>query len=105
MLATIPVTKTTKSRMTPELRDNAAFGAVFSDHMLVADWHNGKWGEPKIVPYGPQTLPAAPSVAHYGQGIFEGFKAFPRANGGAAFLFQLGEAGGDAAHGVDPITS
>jgi branched-chain amino acid aminotransferase len=84
MLATsIPVTKTPASRLTPELRDNAAFGAVFSDHMLVADYTGGKWGEPRIVPYGPQPLPAAPAVAHYGQGIFEGFKAFPRPNGGA----------------------
>src|SRR5436190_236581 len=86
MFATIPVTKATTTRMTPELRDNAAFGAVFSDHMLVADWTNGKWGEPRIVPYGPQPMPAAPSVAHYGQGIFEGFKAFPRANGGAVLF-------------------
>mgnify|MGYP003704138029 CR=1 FL=1 len=64
----------------------APFGAVFSDHMLVVDWHNGKWGEPRIVPYGAQPLPAAPSVAHYGQGIFEGFKAFPRPNGGAVLF-------------------
>ena len=83
MLATIPITKTTASRLTPELRDKAAFGAVFSDHMLVADFANGKWGEPKIIPYGMQLLNAAPAVAHYGQGIFEGFKAFPRPNGGA----------------------
>ncbi len=83
MLATIAITKTSASRMTPELRDNAAFGAVFSDHMLVADYANGKWGEPRIVPYGMQPLNAAPAVAHYGQGIFEGFKAFPRPNGGA----------------------
>jgi branched-chain amino acid aminotransferase len=83
MVATIPVTRTTKSRLTPELRDNAPFGAVFSDHMLVADYADGKWGEPTIVPYGPQMMAAAPAVAHYGQGIFEGFKAFPRANGGA----------------------
>ena len=42
MLATsIPVTKTSASRLTPELRDNAAFGAVFSDHMLVADFAGG----------------------------------------------------------------
>jgi branched-chain amino acid aminotransferase len=65
------------------LRDHAAFGAVFSDHMLVADWVNGQWGEPQIIPYGMQPLNAAPAVAHYGQGIFEGFKAFPRPNGGA----------------------
>jgi branched-chain amino acid aminotransferase len=83
MLATISITKTTSSRLTPELRDKAAFGAVFSDHMLVADYANGKWGEPRIVPYGQQLLNAAPAVAHYGQGIFEGFKAFPRPNGGA----------------------
>ena len=83
MLATIPVTKTTASRLTPELRDKAAFGAVFSDHMLVADYAGGKWGEPRIIPYGQQLLAAAPAVAHYGQGIFEGFKAFPRPNGGA----------------------
>ena len=83
MLATIPITKTSASRLTPELRDNSPFGAVFSDHMLVADYANGKWGEPRIVPYGAQAIAAAPAVAHYGQGIFEGFKAFPRPNGGA----------------------
>ena len=87
MLATsIPVTKTSASRLTPELRDNAAFGAVFSDHMLVADYAGGKWGEPRIIPYGPQPMAAAPAVAHYGQGIFEGFKAFPRPNGGAVMF-------------------
>jgi branched-chain amino acid aminotransferase len=84
MIATIPVTRATASRLTPELRDNAPFGAVFSDHMLVADYADGTWGEPAIVPYGAQLLPAAPAVAHYGQGIFEGFKAYPRAGGGAA---------------------
>ena len=83
MLATFPVTKTTKSRLTPELRDNAPFGAVFADHMLIADYANGKWGDPRIIPYGPQMLNAAPACAHYGQGIFEGFKAFPRPNRGA----------------------
>ena len=83
MLATIPITKTSASRLTPELRDKAAFGAVFSDHMLVADYANGKWGEPRIIPYGQQLIAAAPACAHYGQGIFEGFKAFPRPNGGA----------------------
>ena len=76
MLATIPITKISASRMTPELRDNAAFGAVFSDHMLVADFAGGKWSEPRIIPYGAQLLAAAPACAHYGQGIFEGFKAF-----------------------------
>lgn len=83
MLATFSISKTSASRLTPELRDNAPFGAVFSDHMLIADYAGGKWGEPRIIPYGAQPLAAAPACAHYGQGIFEGFKAFPRPNGGA----------------------
>ncbi len=83
MLATFPITKTSASRLTPELRDNSPFGAVFSDHMLVSEYANGQWGEPHILPYGAQPMAAAPLVAHYGQGIFEGFKAFPRPNGGA----------------------
>jgi branched-chain amino acid aminotransferase len=87
MLATFAVTRTSASRLTPELRDTAPFGAVFSDHVLIADWSGGTWSEPRILPYGPQPLPAAPSVAHYGQGIFEGFKAFPRPNG-RAVLFR-----------------
>lgn len=83
---TIPVTLTGTPRFSEELRDTAPFGAVFSDHVLVADYADGKWGDPTIVPYGPMMLPAAPAVAHYGQGIFEGFKAFPRPDGGAALF-------------------
>jgi branched-chain amino acid aminotransferase len=88
MLATIAVTRTTHSRLTPELRDHAAFGAVFSDHMLVCDYADGEWGSPSIVPYGPQPLPAAPVVAHYGQGIFEGLKAYPQPGGDVA-VFRI----------------
>ena len=84
--ASIPVTRTTTSRFSEQLRDTAAFGAVFSDHALVADYVDGKWTDPVIVPYGPQALAIAPSVAHYGQGIFEGFKAYPRADGIAAMF-------------------
>jgi branched-chain amino acid aminotransferase len=84
--ASIPVTRTTTPRFSEQLRDSAAFGAVFSDHLLVADYVDGKWGDPVIVPYGPMQLAPAPSVAHYGQGIFEGFKAFPRPNDGAVLF-------------------
>lgn len=88
MMATIPVTRTPQSRLTPERRDRAPFGTVFTDHMLVADYADGRWGDPAIVPYGPQTWAAAPAVAHYGQGIFEGFKAYPRP-GGQAAVFRI----------------
>jgi branched-chain amino acid aminotransferase len=82
----MPVTRTTSPRFSEQLRDSAAFGAVFSDHVLVADYADGRWGDPAIVPYGPMALPPAPSVAHYGQGIFEGFKAFPMPDGRAAMF-------------------
>jgi len=85
-VASIPVTRTAAPRFSEQLRDSAAFGAVFSDHVLVADYAAGKWGDPAIVPYGPMMLPPAPAVAHYGQGIFEGFKAFPRPDGAAALF-------------------
>ncbi|HQZ40796.1 MAG TPA: branched-chain amino acid aminotransferase [Vicinamibacterales bacterium] len=83
--ASIPVTRSTSPRFSEQLRDTAAFGAVFSDHILVADYADRCWGEPVIVPYGPLPLPPAPGVAHYGQGIFEGFKAFLRPVGAALF--------------------
>jgi branched-chain amino acid aminotransferase len=85
-VASIPVTRTTTPRFSEQLRDSAAFGAVFTDHVLVADYADGKWGDASIVPYGPMLLPAAPAVAHYGQGIFEGFKVFPMPDGRAAMF-------------------
>jgi branched-chain amino acid aminotransferase len=84
--ATIPVTRTAASRLTESLRENAGFGAVFADHILIADFADGNWGEPRIVPYGPQALPPAPAVVHYGQTIFEGFKAFRQPDGGVAMF-------------------
>lgn len=83
---TIPVTRTTTPRFSESLRDQAAFGAVFTDHVLVAEYADGAWGEPAIVPYGPMPLPPAPVCGHYGQGIFEGFKAYPRTGTGAALF-------------------
>jgi branched-chain amino acid aminotransferase len=84
--ASIPVTNTKSSRLTEQLRETAAFGAVFSDHILVADYADGKWGDPAILPYGPQALPPAPAVVHYGQTIFEGFKAFRQPDGSVAMF-------------------
>ena len=39
----IQVTKTTKSRLPETSLKNLPFGSVFTDHMLVADYANGKW--------------------------------------------------------------
>jgi len=41
--ASIPVTRSTSPRFSEQLRDTAAFGAVFSDHILVADYADRCW--------------------------------------------------------------
>ena len=56
--------------------DNIQFGRLYADHMLVAHYENGQWGEAEIVPFGPLSLSPATTFMHYGQAIFEGVKAY-----------------------------
>jgi branched-chain amino acid aminotransferase len=56
--------------------------------MLVADCTSGVWGEPEIRPYGPLPMSPALSALHYGQSIFEGFKAYRTARGPAIFRMR-----------------
>ncbi|MEM7514660.1 MAG: branched chain amino acid aminotransferase, partial [Bacteroidota bacterium] len=72
----IRTTLTEKSSLPEVDFNNVPFGRVFSDHMLVAQFEDGTWKDPEIVPYGP--LPFYPSLMalNYGQSIFEGMKAF-----------------------------
>lgn len=59
-----------------------AFGEVFSDHMISVDWERGTgWHDARLEPYGPLVLDPATQVFHYGQEIFEGLKAYRRADG------------------------
>lgn len=60
--------------------DNLTFGNVFTDHMLVCDYHDGIWEQPVIMPYEPFTMDPSSRVFHYGQAIFEGMKAYKDAN-------------------------
>lgn len=57
------------------------FGKHFSDHMLICDFHDDEWHEPGIVPFANLSLSPATLALHYGQTVFEGMKAFPRADG------------------------
>jgi len=86
MSTPIPVTRVTQSRLTEALRENSEFGATFSDHMFVADWEAGAWNQPQIVPFGPISFSPALTPFHYGQAIFEGFKAHRIPNGGVALF-------------------
>ena len=69
--------------------DNLAFGQVFSDHMFVMDYVDGKWQRGEISAYGPMTFSPAMMSLHYGQAIFEGMKAFRQPDGGVS-LFRPG---------------
>jgi len=53
------------------------FGTLFTDHMLNMDYHPDKgWHNPRIEPYAPIDMDPATMVLHYGQGVFEGLKAY-----------------------------
>ena len=72
----IAITRTASPKQ-PPADETLAFGSVFTDHMFLMDYHEGKgWHDPRIVPYGPFTLDPATCVLHYGQAIFDGMKAF-----------------------------
>lgn len=83
----IKVTRTTASRLSEVDFGNIAFGKVFSDHMLMADYTDGAWQTPEIVPYGAFPMSPATTALHYGQSIFEGMKAY-RNQAGDPVLFR-----------------
>ncbi len=58
-----------------------SFGQLRTDHMFLMDWVDGAWRDPRIVPYGPFSLPPGAVVLHYSQEIFEGAKAFKHPDG------------------------
>ena len=61
---------------------NLAFGRTFTDHMVVIPYRDGAWQQGEVKAYGPLSLDPATSSLHYGQSIFEGFKAFSQPDGG-----------------------
>lgn len=56
--------------------ENLSFGSVFTDHMFICDFKEGKWHKPQIKPYEPFLIDPSAKVFHYGQAIFEGMKAY-----------------------------
>ncbi|MDD3005128.1 branched-chain amino acid aminotransferase, partial [Flavobacterium sp.] len=75
-LAEIDIIKATTSKIKDVDFDNISFGSVFTDHMLICDFKNGKWQKPVIKPYEPFMMDPSSKVFHYGQAIFEGMKAY-----------------------------
>jgi branched-chain amino acid aminotransferase len=54
--------------------------------MLIAEYKDGAWCDPEILPYGPLHFDPSLATLHYGQSIFEGIKAFRRKDGSAAIF-------------------
>lgn len=81
MTAPIHIERVKKSRLSSVDFSNLGFGAYISDHMVVADYKNGEWQEPRIVPYGELMMSPAILALHYGQSVFEGMKAFKNKEG------------------------
>ncbi|MBQ8291250.1 MAG: branched-chain amino acid aminotransferase [Clostridia bacterium] len=79
---------TTPSELHAE--DTLGFGKVFTDHMFVMDYEEGKgWFDARIVPFQNISLHPASTVLHYGAEIFEGLKAYRRADGGVQLFRPL----------------
>ncbi len=80
-----PSSRTLSAEERAERMKNLGFGRIFTEHMVTirydedAGWHGGA-----LVPYAPIQLEPSASVLHYGQAIFEGFKAYRQPDGGVA---------------------
>ena len=76
----IKITKTTAPKAIPT--ENLGFGKSFTDHMFIADYSRDKgWYNARIVPFANLSMHPAATVFHYGAEIFEGLKAYRRADG------------------------
>ncbi len=58
------------------------FGKIFTDHMFIMDYTAGEgWHDARIVPFGRYEIHPASTALHYGSEIFEGLKAYRKADG------------------------
>lgn len=81
------ITKTLNPKQKPNV-DNLDFGSVFTDHMFIMNYEEGKgWHNGRVVPYAPIELDPAASVFHYAQEMFEGLKAY-KSKEGKVLLFR-----------------
>jgi len=77
----IRIEKTKNPKAKPD-EENLAFGKIFTDHMFIMDYEEGKgWHDPRIVPFGPIEVLPSLSIFHYGQAVFEGMKAYKSPTG------------------------
>jgi len=86
-LSKFPVTPVEQSRWSQVDFDNLGFGSIFSDHMFSMVYEDGAWQNPQIIPYQALALEPGVAMLHYGQTVFDGYKAF-RGVDGEARIFR-----------------
>jgi branched-chain amino acid aminotransferase len=78
----VEVTRAEKLKAKPD-ENKLGFGTIFTDHMFNMDYNPEKgWHNPRIEPYAPLVMEPSTMVLHYGQGVFEGLKAYRNRQGG-----------------------
>ena len=83
----ISIEKVKSSRLKDLNPADLRFGRDYTDHMFIADYRNGMWGDFRIMPFGEIPLSPATCALHYGQAIFEGMKAY-KGDDGKVRLFR-----------------
>lgn len=78
----IKVTLNPNPKAKPTDSSALGFGKIFTDHMFRWTWNSEKgWHNPRIVPFENLSIHPGSTVLHYGSEIFEGLKAYRRADG------------------------
>jgi len=81
------ITKADRLKTKPD-DSKLSFGTIFTDYMFNMDYNpQDGWHDPRIEPYAPINMDPATMMLHYGQGVFEGLKAY-RTETGAVQLFR-----------------
>ena len=77
----IKIIKNDNPKVKPEA-STLGFGKFFTDHMFIMDYsQEAGWHDARIIPFANISLHPASTVLHYGSEIFEGLKAYRRADG------------------------
>jgi branched-chain amino acid aminotransferase len=78
----VSIRKAAQLKTKPD-ENKLGFGTIFTDHMFNMDYSVEKgWHNPRIEPYAPLVMEPSTMVLHYGQGVFEGLKAYRNQRGG-----------------------
>ncbi len=76
----IPITRTASSRLDQFDPANISFGKNPTDHVFLAEYKDGAWHNARIEPFSNLVLSPLALCLHYGQTVFEGFKAYRMTN-------------------------